>query len=452
MMALLIPYLVIAIGFAAVYVAQSILYNLFFHPLRSYPGPILAKISIIWSRQANLHGLKYMRIHEAHRKHGSVVRIGPNELSFADPAAVRDIYTNSAFKKEENFYFAKRGYEEEHLFSFRNPEAHNQRRKLLSRGYSQSSISDIEDHITVKIETFLNLLGTKTANDESVDIYAFVHLLSFDLVYRLLFGDDPRSLELGGEHKVLSYLRAWRPLFTYYSVDLIKTSRQNNVVTPFFRSVLYGGKDGYLNRPLTDSEVAEECMSGMFGGTGTTANTFVFLLWATLQRPRTCAGLPYLQAVTNETLRMYPTIVAILPRVAEKDTTVAGYHIPRGTVVGTQNYTIHRWERAFPDPDNFLPERWLDNRDVDARKEAFVPFSVGPRRCIGVKSLAQMELSKLIAAFFLRFDASIDASMRPEDMRIFDTFNAGPAGRKLLVRLKKKRSDAETAGAIAVQD
>ncbi|EXL92000.1 hypothetical protein FOIG_14882 [Fusarium odoratissimum NRRL 54006] len=500
-MALDIPYWLIAVVCVAVYVAQSILYNLFFHPLRSYPGPVFAKISIIWSRQANFYGLKYMRIHEAHRKYvGSVVRIAPNELSFADPAAVRDIYTNSAFQKEENFYFAKRGYEEEHLFSFRNPEAHNQRRKLLSRGYSQGSLLDIENDIAAKIQTFLDLLATKAVNGNAVDVYTFVHLFSFDVVYRLLFGDDPRSLELGGEHKVLSYLRAWRPLFTYkevlpqlewlgvylpgifgnnfrkvrqwkiYSVDLIKTSRQNNIITPFFRSLLYGEKDGYLNRPLTDSEVAEECMSGMFGGTGTTANTFVFLLWATLQRPEvvekleaelraafpnpdsvTCARLSYLQAVTNETLRMYPTIVAILPRVAKKDTTVAGLQIPKGTVVGTQNYTIHRSEPAFHDPDNFLPERWLDDKNVDARKEAFVPFSVGPRRCIGMKSLAQMELSKLIAAFFLRFNATIDPSMRPEEMRIFDSFNAGPAGRRLLIRLKEKHSEAKTPGTIAIQ-
>ncbi|KAL5313449.1 hypothetical protein ACEPPN_019182 [Leptodophora sp. 'Broadleaf-Isolate-01'] len=76
-------------------------------------------------------------------------------------------------------------------------------------------------------------------------------------------------------------VKAWKD----YSVSLIKKSRQNDVVTPFFRSILYGEKDGYLGRPLTDSEIAEECMSGMFGGTGTTANTFVFLLWATLQNP-----------------------------------------------------------------------------------------------------------------------------------------------------------------------
>lgn len=47
------------------------------------------------------------------------------------------------------------------------------------------------------------------------------------------------------------------------SVALIKQSREENIVTPFFRSVLYGEKDTYLGRPLTDSELAEECMGGM---------------------------------------------------------------------------------------------------------------------------------------------------------------------------------------------
>ncbi|KAH6973920.1 cytochrome P450 [Ilyonectria destructans] len=209
--------------------------------------------------------------------------------------------------------FSKRGYEEEHLFSFRNPKAHHQRRKLLSRGYSQSTLLGVEQGIATKIQTLLDTFAREAADTKPVDIYSWMHLLSFDIVYLLLFGEGPKSLESGGEHRVLSYFRAWRPIFMYkefwpqleqfgiylpgslgnnfrkvkawkeYSVDLIRKSRQNAVVTPFFRSVLYGEKDGYLDRPLTDSEIAEECMSGMFGGTGTTANTFIFLLWATLQ-------------------------------------------------------------------------------------------------------------------------------------------------------------------------
>ncbi|EXL68065.1 hypothetical protein FOPG_15862 [Fusarium oxysporum f. sp. conglutinans race 2 54008] len=151
-----------------------------------------------------------------------------------------------------------------------------------------------------------------------------------------------------------------------YSVDLIRKCRQNNVVTPFFRSVLYGEEDGYLGRPLTDSE----------------------------------------------------------------------------TVVGIQNYTIHRWEAAFPDPESFIPDRWLDDKNIAQRKEAFVPFSVGSRKCIGI-NLAQMELSKLVAAFFRRFDATIDPSTRPEDMRMFDNFSAGPVGRKLLIRFSESSDPVE---------
>lgn len=45
------------------------------------------------------------------------------------------------------------------------------------------------------------------------------------------------------------------------------------------------GTDGFLGRPLTDSELAEESMGGMFGGSGTTANTLAYMLWATLQQP-----------------------------------------------------------------------------------------------------------------------------------------------------------------------
>ncbi|KAH8654787.1 cytochrome P450 [Ilyonectria robusta] len=428
-----------AFGLLCLYFVQSIVYNLFFHPFRKFPGPRLARISRICTRHANFQGLRYMKIHQAHEKYGSVVRIGPNELSFANPSAIRDIYMTSNFQKEEAFYFSKRGYEEEHLFSFRNPEAHNQRRKLLLRGYSMQSALGVEQEIATKVQTLLDTFAKEATNTKAVDIYSWVHLLSFDIVYRLLFGEDPKSLESGGEHRVLSYFRAWRPIFIYkefwpqlekfgiylpgglgnnfrkvkawkeYSVDLIQKSRQNAVVTSFFHSVLYGEKDGYLGRPLTDSEVAEECMSGMFGGTGTTANTFLFLLWATLNQEevvsklkselksafptpksvpdyQTCSRLPYLQAVINETLRVYPTIVAMIPRIAMRDSVVAGVPIPKGTVVGIQNYTVHRWESAFPNPEHFNPDRWLDDKHADQRKEAFVPFSVGARRCIGMKS------------------------------------------------------------------
>lgn len=105
----------------------------------------------------------------------------------------------------------------------------------------------------------------------------------------------------------------------------------------------------------------------MFGGSGTTANTFVYALWAVLTHPAVkhhlraelleafpdtmagvpgateCARLPYLQAVISETLRRYPTIIATLPRVAVQDALVAGVRVRKGVSVTTVLLSFQRW-------------------------------------------------------------------------------------------------------------
>lgn len=199
-------------------------------------------------------------------------------------------------------------------------------------------------------------------------------------------------------------VQAWKN----YAVRIVQRCRKQGAKTPFLRNVLDGEKDAFLGRPLTDSELAEECMGGMFGGSGTTANTFVYILWACLQCPdvvrkiqmelqdnvpgpplvpdyKTCSNLPYLQAVIRETMRLYPTIIATLPRTARQTTMVQSIHIPKGTIVGTQNYTIHRDPVAFPNAEEFRPERWLEQEGEQERKDAWTAFSIGSRKCIGIK-------------------------------------------------------------------
>ncbi|EXJ66251.1 uncharacterized protein A1O5_10403 [Cladophialophora psammophila CBS 110553] len=475
-------------AFSSLYVFLTILYNLFFHPLRRYPGPFLARISWLWSRIRNFHGCKSERIHAAHERYGPIVRIGPNELSFANPAAVRDIYNSKSFVKEETFYRAKRIFHEDHMFSFRNVEAHNQRRKLLARGFSQVAINQFETNLVSKIQTLLDQWERLSrSTDEPINVYPWVHWLGFDTVYHLMFDEDPGSVKKGIADPIMKYLHAWRPTFIYkefmpqleqwgpyvpgevggyfrdvqtwkkVAMNIVGKVRVNGAKTPFLSNVL-NDQDAYLGRPLNDSELAEECMGGMFGGSGSTANTFVYVLWGCLRNPDvvrklkqelttafpdrsvvpdnlTCSGLTYLQAAIKETLRRYPAVIATLPRTAVEDVVVAGHALPKGTIVGTQNYTLHRWTSAFPDAENFDPDRWFSKKSDEERKLAFTPFSVGPRRCIGM-NLAEMELNLLTASFFLRFDAAIDPSMTEEDMRQYDTFNAGPTGAKLLLHLK----------------
>ncbi|KAH8812687.1 benzoate 4-monooxygenase [Xylogone sp. PMI_703] len=484
---LLIIFLVI------VHSLTTIIYNLWFHPLRRWPGPFFGRISGAWARVQNFYGRKAHKIHEAHRKYGPVVRIGPNMLSFSDPQALRDIYTSKAFVKEKTFYQAKRIYQEEHLLSFTDPEAHSARRKLLSRGYSQGAMKNFEPKVASKVNTLLKKWAQLGSDGSVVDIFPWVHMLGFDTVYDLMFDIDPETVKTGVESEVMSYMRAWKPTYIYkefvpqlerwgpyvpgYVGEYFRQVRKwKTLALSIVRSVkLNGQKTAFLSRVLdedesktgtvlTDSILAEECMSGMFGGSGTTANTFVYLVWATIRHPEVhkhlkkelqqtfhnkdtvpdhqmCATLPYLNAVIHETMRMYPATIAILPRTATVDTVVAGIPIQKGTNVGTQNYTIHRCETVFPEPESFKPERWLVD-DVGSLKEAFTPFSIGPRRCIGL-NLAQMELRILTASFFLRFDASIHPSMTEKDMVQYDTFNAAPVGGKLLVCLEKVSGSTE---------
>ena len=127
--------LLLALAFA-LYLVACIIYNTFLHPFSDFPGPPLARVSKVWSRYGNLKGRKSHRIHAAHRKYGPVIRVAPNELSFSSPEAVRDIYTNDAFVKEEAFYRAKRVFHEEMLMSFRDPGEHLSHLAAPGRSFS----------------------------------------------------------------------------------------------------------------------------------------------------------------------------------------------------------------------------------------------------------------------------------------------------------------------------
>ena len=87
-----------------------------------------------------------------------------------------------------------------------------------------------------------------------------------------------------------------------------------------------------------------------------------------------------------------------------------------------------------------LPEPWLDEKgqyfETEKLKEAFVSFSVGPRKCVGL-NLAMMELVKVAAASSLRFQGvGVDESVEEKVKEIFDCFSASPRNGRLVLELK----------------
>jgi len=165
-------------------------------------------------------------------------------------------------------------------------------------------------------------------------------------------------------------------------------------------------------RSLTDVELRDELLTLLFAGHETTA---VILAWALYQiqrnstvraqllqeldelgecpSPLDIARLPYLTAVCQEVLRMYPVTPVLFPRIAKSPVQIGGYSFAPETTFMTSAYLVHYREELYPQPKEFKPERFLDRQYAP---EEYMPFGGGSRRCLGY-ALAQLEIKLVLA-------------------------------------------------------
>lgn len=97
-------------------------------------------------------------------------------------------------------------------------------------------------------------------------------------------------------------------------------------------------------------------------------------------------SLPYLNAVLEECLRIYPPSAFNQARVVPKEgAIICGIPVPAGTAVGVATYAASLSEKNWTDAATFLPERWLGDQLPGDDRKAMQPFLVGPRNCLGKK-------------------------------------------------------------------
>ena len=171
--------------------------------------------------------------------------------------------------------------------------------------------------------------------------------------------------------------------------------------------------------PMSDIELRDELMTLLTAGHETTATGLSWAFERLLRTPavmeRTLESLDdddYLDAVVKETLRVRPVIVDVARKLT-RETEVAGWTLPAGTLVLPAIAAIHMRPDLYPSPDEFRPERFLTD---GAESYAWIPFGGGVRRCIGA-SFAQVEM-RIVLREVLRRVRLRAHSQRPERPQI----------------------------------
>ncbi|KAL3469692.1 hypothetical protein BJX99DRAFT_251778 [Aspergillus californicus] len=159
----------------------------FHHGLHLYPGPVLAKFTNLW-RFLDVRGRHSELTHMAlHRKHGDIVRLGPNTLSFSSPSAIKVIYgLNKGFTKSE-FYpvqmTVSKGEPLPSLFSTLDESFHANLRRSVNHAFSMSSLVQYEPMVNETIEVFLDQTAALFANNNQVcDFARWLQFFAFDVI------------------------------------------------------------------------------------------------------------------------------------------------------------------------------------------------------------------------------------------------------------------------------
>ena len=125
-------------------------------------------------------------------------------------------------------------------------------------------------------------------------------------------------------------------------------------------------------------------------------------------------SLPYMEMVIKESLRMFPPVSMIARRISET-TVLDGNKLPAGTNCSIMIFAIHRNPEFWKNPTHFDPERFNLENSSKRHPFAFIPFSAGPRNCLGQK-FSMNEQKVILSKFFKKF--TVSTSVKEEDLEI----------------------------------
>ncbi|PBK62229.1 cytochrome P450, partial [Armillaria solidipes] len=458
-----VMFLLAVLGIWCIY---RVLSRLVFHPLRTFPGPKIAALTswyvAYWETIRD--GMLVKELERLHRIYGPVVRIAPNELHFSNPQAYFSIYsTHANVIKDPKYYWCF--HTDDSMFGFTDPALAKKRRDILNPLFSRRSILKLESIIQAKVNTLIDII-TEEYCEKPVDLHQAFKATTMDIITAYCYAQSFDALHSPGfAHPIILGMEASTvmtttvrhfPLlrFLHYLPEGV-TRMMNPDAVGFFdlEKVLGRQIDRILADPglletvhetiyhrlLEDAErpsrkgLLADAQTFLFAGTDTTSNAMIVgffnvlnnlsvrakllaelkAMWPEKESPMpydSLEKLPYLTGVVKESLRMSIGVPVSLPRVLSADMNIDGISVPAGTIVGMGTSFILMDEDIFPEPEVFNPDRWIQS----SLDKYLVPFSKGPRACLGM-NLAWCELYLVFGNLFRKLDMEIYQTS-PEDL------------------------------------
>lgn len=375
------------------------------------------------SQKKAVDGVFPVWIHELHLKYGPVVRHAPDELSFIDPAAWKDVYGHRAsnFQKSKVFYGPDPYGNPSGMIRAENA-SHGQQRKVVSHAFSDRALREQEDLLKQYTDLLVKRLTTKQEEQGKVDMVRFYNFTTFDIMADLTFGEPLRLLEdsrytpwvaaLFGNVKMVTFtaiIRRWpliesillrnlpakiqaqRRQHILFSSERVDKRLQTETERPdIWTYILKHSKvdaNGETNG-LLPHQMHSNASTFMLAGTETTATLLSGLTYFLLQHPEklarlqkevrgafsslddvsmtTLSQLEYLHACIEEGLRVYPPVPGHLPRLTPNGgANIGGRYVPGGVCWGFRH--CNPWFVVANAFDSFT-SRWLNMRRITRQR------------------------------------------------------------------------------------
>ena len=392
-----------------------------------------------------------------YQKYGDIFAVGQSETPFvyiSHPQGIQEILTKdkNQFKTGAGGGFLTTLLGENSLL-FLQGEKHQRERKLLTppfhgerlKSYA-NLIYSISDEVTEKLEINKDFNAREIMQEITLKVilkavFGIAEGERYQQLEALLkswlsFFDSPANATIiffpflqkdwGDWTPWGRFLRIKSKIKQLIYTEIKERRQQENYTGTDILTLLMLAKDEAGNA-MSDQELHDELLTLLIAGHESTASSLTWALYWIHYCPDVeeklrshfsnlenntdlleIIKLPYLEAVCKETLRIYPVVLTTFLRIAETPVKLMGYQFKPGTIFAPAIYLVHHREDIYPNPKQFLPERFLEKQFSPYE---YFPFGGGSRRCIGME-LAKMEMKIVLFTILSKYHLKL-CSSRP---------------------------------------